>query len=119
MATKTRTKQTKADPRNPLLEYAVFVPLGATQLAVGKARTLTMRAWTMADSRRKDLLKGYDELAERGEKIVTSWRRSVYTQRAADQTKAARSQVRSAARSLRRAVGTTTEATRAAARRIG
>jgi|SRR5207247_5883613 len=113
-STKSRT-----GPRKSLSDYALYAPLGAGQLVVEKTREASKKAWTIAQTRRKNVLKAYEDLAKRGEKLVTSVRRSGYTRRALDQAKTARSQVKAAATSVRKTAGATKEATRAAAKKVG
>lgn len=109
------TKQAKSRPERSLADYSVYVPLGAGQLAVQKAKELSGKALSLAQDRRKDLANAYKDLADRGERLAASIRRSAYTRRATEQTKVARGRVKAAATSVRKAVGATTEATKAAA----
>ena len=67
-------------------------------------------AGARAQKRRKKVLGSYEDLAKRGEKLVTSVRRCAYTRRAVDQAKSARSQVKAAATSVRKTASATTEA---------
>jgi hypothetical protein len=113
-STKSRTGARKA-----LSDYALYAPIGAGQLVVEKSREASKKAWTMARKRRKNVIKAYEDLAKRGEKLVTSIRRSAYTRRALDQAKTARSQVKAATTSVRKTAGATTQATRAAAKKVG
>ena len=106
------------DVRKSLSEYYLYVPLGAGQLIFQKARSLTGKAVSAAQHRRKSALELYQDLARRGEKLAASVRRAPYTQRAVSQTKAARSQVKAAATSIRKAALASTEATREAAKKV-
>lgn len=116
MATTTKNAY---DARKAFADYYVYVPLGAGQLLIEKGKELS--TWTIdrAKDGRARLMGAYDELATRGRKLSTSIRRSVYTQRAIDQTKNASRQVRRAATSVRQAADSTAQASRAAARKIG
>jgi len=112
------TKTTKSKARKSALDYSVYVPLGAGQLLIEKSRQFSGQALKVAKGRSKDITKGYESLAKRGEKLASSIQRSVYTKRAIDQTDKARQQVKSSVRSIRRAAGATAEATQAAARKV-
>jgi hypothetical protein len=112
------TAKTKYGTKKALIDYYVYAPLGAGQLAVEKTRELAGKAADVAKSRRKVFFKTYATLAERGEKLVKSVRKSAYTKRAADQITTARSQVKGAATSIRKAAGSTATAGRAAARKV-
>jgi hypothetical protein len=107
------------DTRKAILDYSVYVPLGATKVAFEKGKELSGKAFELAQARRVALAKSYRDLAVRGEKLAGSIRGSAYTKRAVEQTKTARSQVKAAATSVRKAANTTAEATRAAARKVG
>ena len=104
--------------RKALLDYSVYVPLGAAKFALDKTKSLSDRAWTQSKSRREQIVKFYGDLADRGKKLATSIRNSTYTKRAVEQVKTARSQVRSAATSVRKATNATAEATREAAKKV-
>jgi formyltetrahydrofolate synthetase len=109
----------KYDTRKALADYYVYAPLGAGQLLLEKAKELSGNVVELAQSQRHDWTNTYQELAKRGEKLVASIRRSAYTRRAVDQTKAARSQVKAATTSMRKAATTAAEATRQAAKKVG
>lgn len=112
------TKQSY-DTRKALMDYYVYAPLGAGQLLIQKGKELGTRAVEVAKDRRELALKTYRDMSERGEKLVGSIRRSAYTKRAIDQAKTARSQVKAATTSVRKAAGTTAEATKQAAKKVG
>ena len=112
------TKTTKSQAKKSAIDYYVYVPLGAGQLLFEKSRQLSSAAVKIAKGRRKDVTKGYQSLAKRGEKLASSIQRSVYTKRALEQTGKARQQVKTTVRSIRRAAGATAEATQAAARKV-
>ena len=107
-----------AGAKKALVDYSVYVPLGAAKLAADKAKDLSDRTWKLATGRREQIVKFYDELADRGKKLATSIRNSTYTKRAVEQVKTARSQVKSAATSVRKATNVTAEATREAAKKV-
>ena len=113
------TTKSSYDFKKALTDYTVYVPLGATQVFIekakelpGKARSIRLGAW------RDNVTEMYQDLAQRGHKLADSVRRSAYTQRAVEQTKVARTQVKAAATSVRKAAGTTSQATRAAAKKV-
>lgn len=112
------TAKTRYDTRKALLDYYVYAPLGAGQLVVEKTKELATKAASTADSQRRSFSKLYTEMAKRGEKLVSSVRKSAYTQRASDQIKTARTQVKGAATSVRKAAGSTATATKAAAKKV-
>jgi hypothetical protein len=103
--------------KKALADYYVYAPLGAGELLVEKTRKLSRKTWTEARKQRKQLLKAYRDLAKRGEKLVSSVRRSAYTRRAVEQAKTARSQVKSAATSVRKTADATAAATKAATKK--
>jgi hypothetical protein len=105
----------KANVSEAFLDYAVYAPLGVTKSLADKVKDLSVRIWDRAITRRQAAAKTYRELAERGEKLATSIRRSTYTQRAVDQTKLARSNAQSAWRSVRKAASSTADAGKATA----
>jgi hypothetical protein len=109
----------KHDTRKAFLDYYVYAPLGAGQLLIEKTRALGAKAVETAKAQRENASDSYRDLAGRGEKIVSSIRRSVYTKRAVDQAKTARTQVKAAATSIRKSAGTTAEATKVAAKKVG
>ena len=113
MATKTGY-----DTRKALRDYYVYAPLGAAQLLVEKGKELSGRAVEMSQTGWRNVTDTYRGLAERGEKLVQSIRGSASTQRAIEQTKVARTQVKAAATSVRKAVDRTADATKTAAKRV-
>ena len=113
------TTKSGYDVKKALTDYYVYVPLGATQVFIEKAKELPGKARSMSfGTWRDNVAERYQDLAQRGHKLADSVRRSAYTQRAVEQTKVARSQVKAAATSVRKAAGTTTEATKAAAKKV-
>lgn len=109
----------KYDSRKALKDYYVYAPLGATQVAIEKSRELTGMAWKAMQGSLETLNRTYRDLADRGEKVAKSIQRSAYTRRAIEQSKVASRQVKAAATSVRKAVDSGTEATKAAARKVG
>jgi hypothetical protein len=109
---------TKYGTKKALLDYYVYAPLGAGQLVVEKTREFAGKAAHTAKGQRKVILKSYSKLAQRGEKLVSSVRKSAYTRRAADQIKTARTQVKGATTSVRKAASSTATATKAAAKKV-
>jgi hypothetical protein len=116
--TKAQAKRSAYDARKAVRDYYVYVPLGAAQLVFEKGKELSKTVIDRAKDRRQSVVKGYDGLATRGEKLAKSIRRSTYTKRAIEQTDRARQQVKATARSIQRAAGATAEATTAAARKV-
>ena len=112
------TKQSY-DTRKVLMDYYVYAPLGAGQLLIEKSKELGVKARKVTKVQRKDVVKTYREMVVRGEKLAGSIGRSAYTKRAIDQAKTARSQVKAATTSVRKAAGTTAEATKQAAKKVG
>ncbi len=112
------TTKTRYGTKKALLDYYVYAPIGAGQLAVEKTRQFAGKAAYAAKGQRKTFVKSYASLADRGEKLVKSVRKSAYTRRAADQIKTARSQVKGAATSVRKAAGSTATAGKAAAKKV-
>ena len=104
--------------------YAVNVALGYGDFVVEKARELAgnMRSFDpreFAVARQQQIVRLYDEFAERGEKLRKSVRNSAPAKRAVEQSKAAKSQVKAARTSVRKAVQANAEATRSAAKKVG
>lgn len=118
MATTTR-KYPKYDVKNAMYAY-----VGAGQLIMDKAKELPVKARDMRvkafdwNAWGKEFGKFYGELVGRGEKTVKSIRKSAYTERAVEQARAARVQVKAATTSVRKAVGSSAEATKVAAKKV-
>jgi hypothetical protein len=112
------TAKSKDGTKKALLDYYVYAPLGAGQLVVEKTKELAGKAAEAATTRRRAFTKAYAGLAGRGQKLVSSVRRSAYTRRAAGQMKSARTQVKGAATSIRKAARSTTTGTTAAAKKV-
>ena len=113
------TKTRKSDAKKQLSDYYLYVPLGAGQLIVEKTKTVSAKAFKLAKGGRKSAVRTYEDLAKRGEKLVTSVRRSTYTRRAIDQAKSAQSQVKAAATGVRKTAGATSKAAKSAAKKVG
>ena len=113
------TTKSRTDTRKALSDYYLYVPLGAGQLVIEKTRELSRKAWSGAQSQRDQFAKAYVDLAKRGERLVTSIRRSAYTRRALDQAKTTRSQVKAAVTGIRKTAGATATAGKAAAKKVG
>lgn len=111
------TAKTKYSTKKALLDYYVYAPLGAGQLVVEKTKEFAGKAAGGAKGQRNAFVKTYEKLADRGEKLVTSVRKSAYTRRASDQVKVARTQIKGAATSVRKAAGSTATAGKAAAKK--
>ena len=121
--TKPSTRSAPLDPRT--LAYA---SLGAGELAYETVREVSGKVISIVRNPRDiqnvsgkltiDVTKMVGDLAARGEKLVSSVKRSAYTKRAMSQTKIARSQVKAASTSVRKAVDTTTTAARQAVKRV-
>jgi hypothetical protein len=118
-STKKRYDKSGSSTRKALTDYYVYAPLGAGDLVIEKSRKLSKKAWTRALQERKGILKAYRNLARRGEKLVTSVRKSAYTRQAIGQAKTARSQVKSAVTSIRKTGDATATATKAAVKKVG
>lgn len=146
MATvKTQTKKTgntiqaNADARVaiPDARRGLYAYVGVADLAVEKLKTLpelqeqvvagfktqvrelpqTLRAALTEAS--ESVSDTYGELADRGEKLVTSIRRAPATRRAEEQVKIAKAQAKGARTSVRKAADSTVAAAEAASNKIG
>ena len=102
-----------ADAKNAL--YAV---LGSGQAVIDRLKGYWQAYYDFLAKRRKQAAKDYREAAKRGEKIVTSIRRSAPVKRASEQTKTARSRVKGAATSVRKAATANVEAVQSAAKKV-
>lgn len=113
------TTKGKSTTRKAMVDTSVYVPLGAGQLVVEKAKGLVGTAWAVAQNPRQTALRTYRGLADRGEKLAKSIRRSTYTKAAFDQARVARTQVKTATTSVRKAAGSTATAAKAASKKVG
>lgn len=122
-APKFAPKSVQLDPRT-----LVFASVGAGDLAFTRVREVSGKVVSIVRNPREmqdvsgklsvDVTKVLEDLAARGEKLVGSVRRSSYTKRAIGQTKVARSQVKAASTSVRKAVDTTATAAREAVKKV-
>jgi hypothetical protein len=92
----------------PKGENFVYALVGAGDFALEKVRN----AGTID---RKKSQKLYQDFVKRGQKLSTSIKNARPTKQAMEQTKVARSQMKAAATSVRKAVGANAKATRSAA----
>ena len=92
----------------PKSENLVYALVGAGDFAVEKAKNLRE-----IDRKRGEKL--YNDFVKRGRKLSTSIKSARPSKQAVEQTKVARSQVKAAATSIRKAVGANVKATRTAA----
>ncbi|HEV8572157.1 MAG TPA: hypothetical protein VGR49_03780 [Actinomycetota bacterium] len=96
----------------------------AGKALVGKARgvkpeQVQHRLSVSANSSRKWVTKRYTTWAKRGERLATQIGKSAPAKRAAEQTKQARSQMKAATTSIRKAVGAQADAAKSAAKKVG
>ena len=105
-------------------KYAVNVALGTGDFVVekgkgfaGGVRRFDPKAFWNGYS--KQLVRSYDGLAGRGDKLRKTIVRSGPAKRAAAQTKVARTQVKAAATSVRKAFGENAGAAKTAAKKVG
>jgi hypothetical protein len=75
MPTATTTRK-RLNGKRSVPENALYAPIGAGQLLVEKTREASKRAWAFAQKRRTKMRSSYEDLARRGEKLVSSVRRS-------------------------------------------
>lgn len=92
----------------PKAENLIYAVVGVGDFALEKAKSV--RTFDLNKSE-----KLYDDFVSRGQKLSTSIKNSRPSKRAVEQTKVARTQVKSAATSVRKAVGANVKATRSAA----
>lgn len=101
---------------------AMYAYLGAGQVAFEKTREVSGKVVSALRNPQDltiDLGKVYGDLSARGQEVAQSIRTSAYTRRAMDQTKLARSQIKAATTSVRKAVDTASVAAREAAKKVG
>ncbi|HZA61059.1 MAG TPA: hypothetical protein VE754_05170 [Actinomycetota bacterium] len=85
---------------------SVYAVLGAGEFLVGKARDLGRKSGELATRRRKEVVKWYEQMATRGEKVAGKVQRSQPAKRVADNAKQAQRQLKGAVTSVRKALGT-------------
>lgn len=108
----------RAGSLRDLPKAAASIGTEGSKRATSLLRTGTTRVQELATETRKRSAKEYAELAERGEKLVGTIRRSAPAKRAAEQTKAAKSKVKAASTSVAKAAHTQVEAVSSAAEKI-
>jgi transposase len=108
-----------------------YALIGAGQAAVETGKTAVTRARgikpeevrdrlsSTANTSRRWFTKRYTSWAKRGERLATQISKSAPAKRAAEQTKQARSQVKAATTSIRKAVGAQADAAKTAAKKVG
>ncbi|MGH2683072.1 MAG: hypothetical protein ACRDIX_07550 [Actinomycetota bacterium] len=108
-----------------------YVLIGAGEAAIETGKTMVTKARKVkpeevrdrlsntANTSRRWVTKRYTSWAKRGERLATQMTKSAPAKRAADQTKQARSQVKAATTSIRKAVGAQAEAAKTAAKKVG
>lgn len=92
----------------PKSENVVYALVGAGDFAVEKVKNAST-----IDRERSEKL--YKDFVQRGRKLSTSIKNARPSKQAVEQTKVARSQMKAAATSIRKAVGANVKATRSAA----
>ena len=92
----------------PKSENVVYALVGAGDFALEKVKNVRS-----IDRKRSEKL--YNDFVKRGHKLSTSIKNARPSKQAIEQTKVARSQMKAAATSIRKAVGANVKATRSAA----
>jgi hypothetical protein len=87
------------------IKKAPYAALGTGELVFEKARDLAGKARSVRGTSRQDVVKTYDALAQRGERLVNRIQRSKPARRAAEGTRQASRQLKGAATSIRKALG--------------
>lgn len=124
------TTNRKNSAKKAFTDYYVYVPLGAAQFVVEKAKNIsattfgTVRksatdATEFVRDGRHNFVGVYQDLAKRGKTLASSVGRMAATKRAAEQMKLARSSIRRAAKATTEATKATATATRTAAKKVG
>jgi heparin binding hemagglutinin HbhA len=93
---------------------ALYAVAGAADLAVAAIRHLPEEAERLRSRLPGEAAKTFDQLARRGESVVTGIRRSRSTRQAADATRTAASRTKAAATRVRRSASTTRSSAKAA-----
>ena len=105
------TIATKAGSLRDLPKAAVSFPKAATK----RAGELISNVQSFATGRSKQVQTTYTDLAKRGEKLVKRVSKSAPAKKAVEQTRSARSRVKAAATSIRKAADADVEAVKEAA----
>ena len=124
------TTNRKYSAKSAFTDYYVYVPLGAAQFVVEKAKNVsgttfgtvkrsTGDAVQFIRDGRQNIVGVYQDLAKRGKNLASSIGRMSATRRATEQMKSARSNIRRAAKATTEATKATATATRAAAKKVG
>jgi hypothetical protein len=111
------TTTTKTEPETPA-RGAYLAALGASQLVIEAGRRVSGDVVTYAQGGRSSIDGTFRGLVERGARLEHSIRSSATTKRAVDQTKVARSRVKAATTSVRKAVSSSAQASKAAAGKL-
>jgi ElaB/YqjD/DUF883 family membrane-anchored ribosome-binding protein len=96
----------------------LYAVLGSGDLAIDRTKQLVERIQGYLRDSRGRVGSGYRDLVRRGERTVASVNRTPAVKRAKDQTKTARSRVKGAATSVRKALGANVEAVQTAAKKV-
>jgi hypothetical protein len=107
--------RTFADKNNTPRTFVTATAKDLQGFFSGKAGDMQKRI----TKRRRRATRTYDQLARRGQSLVSRVRRQAATQRATEQTRAAQRQVKRTVKTVRKAAASTAEATVAAAQRVG
>jgi hypothetical protein len=104
--------------------YALNVALGTGDLVIEKTREMagglrTFDVRKFLADRQRQVVRSYDELANRGETLRKSVVTSAPAKRATEQTKVARTQVKAATTSVKKMLKADVEATKTAAKKVG
>ena len=105
-------------------DHALNVALGTGEFVVEKAKGLAgsiknFEPKSFWNGYGKQVTKSYDRLATRGAKVRKSIRNSGPAKRAVAQTEVARTQVKAAATSVRKAFGESAGAAKSTAKKVG
>jgi hypothetical protein len=87
------------------IKKAPYAALGTGEAVVEKARDLAGKARTLRSTSRQDVVRTYEDVAKRGERLVNRIQRSKLARRAAEGTRQASRQLKGAATSIRKALG--------------
>ncbi len=93
----------------------VYAVVGSGEFLLEKGKELGQKTITIADARRKDAVKLYGDLANRGERIVGGLKDAKPVEKLTEGTKQAQQQLKGAVTSVRKALGMVEEKTSAGA----